>query len=200
MFYQLSFDMERIDAAIQQGCNTIYAQTSNLKEIEYEGYKKGFFRNAIFSSKPIEKWPEIIFYYSSLASNIESEYLLNIVQWPIIHIKVKEQFVKSGIKGIKYIPIKLVDVVTNNINENYVAMYITNFIDAYDMSKTSFRYNEKYNSYSFTPNKIFLNVDICQNHDIFRCEKHPAIIYVSQRMKDIVDEKNWIGFAFHQQP
>ena len=43
MFYKLSFDMERIDESIKGRTNTIYAETTNMDEIEYEDVKKGFF-------------------------------------------------------------------------------------------------------------------------------------------------------------
>lgn len=199
MFFQLAFDMDRIDESINTGTNTIYAQESNLKEIQYEGIKKGFFRNIVFSNRTICSWPEVSFYYSSKASNLESEYLLNIVQWPIVHKRVVKTFESLGISGVEYYPIKLIDVVTKHTNENYMLMYITNYIDAYDMSKTSYKYNEKYNCYSFNPKQIFLDTQVCENYDIFRCKKHPSIIYVSQKIKDIVELNKWIGFAFYPQ-
>ena len=46
--------------------------------------------------------------------------LLNIKRWPIIHVRVMEEFNKMGIKGLQYYPIKLVDVVTQKVNSNYV--------------------------------------------------------------------------------
>lgn len=43
MYYKLSFDMDKIDKSIDDGTNTIYAETTNMDEIEYENVKKGFF-------------------------------------------------------------------------------------------------------------------------------------------------------------
>lgn len=130
MFYKLSFDMDRVDESIKSGTNTIYAEATNIDEIEYENVKKGFFDNIILSPHSINHWPNVEFYYSSEASNLESDYLLNVKRWPIIHIRVMEEFVKKGIRGLQYFPIKLIDVVTQKINNNYVLMYIANFIDA----------------------------------------------------------------------
>lgn len=39
MFYKLSFDMDRVDESIKDGTNTIYAETTNMNKIEYEGVK-----------------------------------------------------------------------------------------------------------------------------------------------------------------
>lgn len=42
MFYKLSFDMDRVDEFIEDETNTIYAEATNMDEIEYEDVKKGF--------------------------------------------------------------------------------------------------------------------------------------------------------------
>lgn len=199
MFYKLTFDMDRIDESIKYGTNTIYAETTNMDEIEYNGIKKGFFDNIILSSCAIDNWPNVEFYYSSKASDLESDYLLNVKRWPIVHTRVMEEFEKKGVKGIQYFPIKLIDVVTKKINYNYVLMYIVNFIDAYDMEKSKYRYNEKYNLYSFLPKDTYLNKSVCIKYDIFRCSKSVASIYVSEKVKKIVEDNHWIGFTFYEQ-
>ncbi len=199
MFYKLSFDMERIDESIKGRTNTIYAETTNMDEIEYEDVKKGFFDNIILSPRSINNWPNIEFYYSSKVSNLESDYLLNVKRWPIVHIRVMEEFNKKGIGGVQYFPIKLIDVVTQRINTNYVLMYILNFIDAFDMEKSKYKYNEKYDFYIFIPKETFLDQSICSKYDIFRCSKSVATIYVSEQIKKIVEDNQWIGFTFYEQ-
>ena len=199
MFYKLSFDMERIDESIKGRTNTIYAETTNMDEIEYEDVKKGFFDNIILSPRSINNWPNIEFYYSSKVSNLESDYLLNVKRWPIVHIRVMEEFNKKGIGGVQYFPIKLIDVVTQRINTNYVLMYILNFIDAFDMEKSKYKYNEKYDFYIFIPKETFLDQSICSKYDIFRCSKSVATIYISEQIKKIVEDNQWIGFTFYEQ-
>ena len=199
MFYKLLFDMDRIDVSIKKKTNTIYAETTNMDEIVYEDVKKGFFDNIILAPRTINNWPNVEFYYSSIASNLESDYLLNVKRWPIIHVRVMEEFIKREIKGLQYFPIKLVDVVTRKINKNYVLMYIENFIDAFDMEKSKYKYNAKYDFYTFLPKDTYLNQRVCLEYDIFRCSKSVAAIYVSDKIKQIVELNNWIGFAFNEQ-
>ena len=191
--------MDRIDETIKDGTNMIYAETTNMDEIEYEDIRKGFFDNVILSSRCINNWPNVEFYYSSKVSDLESDYLLNVKRWPIIHIRVMEEFNKKGIKGLKYFPVKLIDVITQKVNTNYVLMYIMNFIDAFDMEKSKYKYNEKYNFYSFMPQETYLNKSICSKYDIFRCSKNVASIYVSEKIKKIVENNHWIGFTFYVQ-
>lgn len=199
MFYKLLFDMDRIDESIKNGENTIYAERTNIDEIEYEDIKKGFFDNVILSSRNINNWPNVEFYYSSKASDLESDYLLNIKRWPIVHIRVMEEFNKRGITGLQYFPVRLIDVVTQKINTNYVLMYIVNFIDAFDMEKSKYKYNEKYDFYTFIPKETYLNKSVCSQYDIFRCSKSVAAIYVSEKIKRIVEDNHWVGFTFYEQ-
>ncbi|WP_348521742.1 DUF1629 domain-containing protein [Breznakia sp. PFB1-11] len=149
--------------------------------------------------KLISDWPTVKFYYSSKASDLESEYLLNSWRWPIIHKKVRKVFEGCGFKGIQYLPIRLIDVVTNKLNEDYVVMNVLNYIDAYDMSMSNFSYNEKYNMYIFVPNAIFLDTKTCSSYDIFRADKNSVPIYISEKVKDIIIEHDWIGFEFYPQ-
>ncbi len=199
MYYKLSFDMDRIDKSIDDGTNTIYAETTNMDEIEYDDVKKGFFDNIILKPSPITNWPNVEFYYSSKVSDVESDYLLNVKRWPIVHIRVMEEFEKRGIRGIQYYPIKVVDVVTKKVNTNYVLMYIENFIDAFDMEKSKYKYNEKYDFYTFMPKETYLNSSVCSEYDIFRCSKSVASIYVSETIKKIIEVNQWVGFTFYEQ-
>ena len=199
MYYKLSFDMDKIDKSIDDGTNTIYAETTNMDEIEYENVKKGFFDNIILKPSSITNWPNVEFYYSSKVSDVESDYLLNVKRWPIVHIRVMEEFNKNGIKGIQYYPIKVIDVVTKKVNTNYVLMYIENFIDAFDMEKSKYKCNEKYDFYTFMPKETYLKSSVCSEYDIFRCSKSVASIYVSETIKKIIEVNQWVGFTFYEQ-
>lgn len=199
MYYKLSFDMDGLDESIKAGTNTIYAEATNMDEIEYENVKKGFFDNVILTMQTITNWPDVEFYYSSKASNLEGEYLMNVKRWPIVHIRVMEEFIKKGIQGLQFFPIKLVDVATNNVNTNYVVMYIKNFIDAFDMEKSKYKYNKKYDFYTFIPRETYLDKNVCMGYDIFRCSKSVSAIYVSEKVKKIVEDNHWIGFSFYEQ-
>lgn len=93
----------------------------------------------------------------------------------------------------------MIDEITQKINTNYYLMYIQNFIDAFDMDKSKYKYVEKYDCYIFIPKYTFLNRKICSNYDIFRCIKSKSAIYVSSKFYDIIKENNFSGFAFYEQ-
>ena len=199
MYYKMSYDMESVDKLLKEGISYIYAEKGNLDEIEYPGIKKGFFNTIILKKLDEIEWPDVKFYYSSKASDRESDYLLNANRWPIVHERVKKALEKGNISGIRFYSIKLIDVITEKINSNYYVMYIENFIDAFDMEKSKYKYNEKYDMYTFIPKNIILNRENCEGYDIFRCNKSTAAIYVSEKLYDIVQCNKFTCFYFEEQ-
>jgi hypothetical protein len=198
-FYKLVFDMDNIDASIKEGTNTIYAETTNMDEIVYQDVKKGFFDNIILSKRVIDNWPNVEFYYSSKVSSKESDYLLNIKRWPVVHKKVMNSFIDNDVSGIKYYPIRLIDVVTQETNNDYYLMYVDNFVEAFDMEKSQYRHNEKYDMYTFAPHETYLDTEVCSKYEIFRCNKSVASLYVSEKIKRLIEENQFTGFAFYEQ-
>lgn len=196
MYYMMTYDSEEHDKRIEEGKNYIYAEESNLEDIKYPKVKKRFFHCIAWEQIKIKKWPEVKFYYSSLASDRESDYLLNIDNWPIIHKRVKGALEKEGIRGIRYLEVKLVDVVTGKANNNYYFMYIENFIDAFDMEKSEYIYDEEFDCYDFIPMKTYFNFENCKGYDIFRCSKSPVCIYVSEKFRSIIESNEFTGFLF----
>lgn len=199
MYYKLTFDMDLVDESIKKETSYIYAEDTNMDEIKYEGIKEGFFDNIILKKFEKVEWPNVEFYYSSKVSNKESDYLLNIKRWPLVHERVKEILIKKQIQGVRFYPIKLIDVVTGKININYFLMYVENFVDAFDMEKSKYRYNEKYDFYTFIPGQIYIDEEKCATFDIFRCEKSLSGIYVSEKIYNIINANQFTGFYFEEQ-
>ena len=194
MFYQMRYDMDGVDRRLSAGESFIYAEDDNLDEIVYDGIKQGFFHTIILKNVSIDKWPRVAFYYSSKASGRESDFLCNARNWPLVHAKVKTMFETNGIRGVSFYPIALVDVVSNQVNKNYYLLFVHSFIDAYDLEKSEYKYNVKYKLYTFLPHKTYLDQETCSSFDIFRCRHHPAVVYISQKLADLV--RAFTGFSF----
>lgn len=199
MFYKLSYDMDSIDELLKKGENYIYAEDNNLDEIEYDNIRKGRFHTVPLKQISFRNWPNVNFYYSSKVSERKGDFLLSSTNWPIVHEKVKKTLENNNIKGIEFFPICLIDVITNKMIDEYYFMYISRFIDAYDMKKSKFTYDENYNYYSFEPTQIYLDTKQCENEDIFRCIKNKTPIYVSEKLHQIILKNSFNGFYFTKQ-
>ena len=136
MIYKLLFDADSEENRINKGTRTIFIDHTNTRDIEYPGIKKEFFDTIIFSENIIKDWPNVNLYYDSKVSDKEIDYLYNVISWPIIHERVKTVFELKNIEGITYYPVKLIDITSGKVNQNYYLMYINNFIDGYDMDKS----------------------------------------------------------------
>ena len=199
MYYDVFFDMDNFEKSFENGKGWIEAGEDNLDDFTTDKYKKGFFRYILSQGLEIKEWPEIKFYYNSKESNIETDYLRNTVRWLIVHKRVQKTFEDKGIEGIQYLPIKLIDSATGNINLNYVAVNILNVIEAFDLDKSEYKHMEKYDFYTFLPHATYLDLKVVKNYDIFRSSKSTSAIYISQKIKDLIDENQWTGFDFIRQ-
>ena len=202
MYYKLTFNHDLIDESIDNGTYPIYAEVSNLKEIEYPGIKQGFFRNIFFETngREITNWPVVDFYYSSKVSTLENEYLSNVNNWLIVHKKVKKEFEKQKIQGIQYLPVRVVDVLTHSVSHNYYAVNILNWIDGIDMEASEWEYEEEDEAYFFEPKGMVLDEQKCEGYDIFRCTKDTICIFVSEKIKKIFEKNNWQWFSLSEMP
>ena len=202
MYYKLTFNHDLIDESIDNGTYPIYAEVSNLKEIEYPGIKQGFFRNIFFETngREITNWPVVDFYYSSKVSTLENEYLSNVNNWLIVHKKVKKEFEKQKIQGIQYLPVRVVDVLTHSVSHNYYAVNILNWIDGIDMEASEWEYEEEDDAYFFEPKGMVLDEQKCEGYDIFRCTKDTICIFVSEKIKKIFENNNWQWFSLSEMP
>ena len=202
MYYKLTFNHDLIDESIDNGTYPIYAEVSNLKEIEYPGIKQGFFRNIFFETngREITNWPVVDFYYSSKVSTLENEYLSNVNNWLIVHKKVKKEFEKQKIQWIQYLPVRVVDVLTHSVSHNYYAVNILNWIDGIDMEASEWEYEEEDDAYFFEPKGMVLDEQKCEGYDIFRCTKDTICIFVSEKIKKIFEKNNWQWFSLSEMP
>lgn len=195
-YYRMFFNMDMYEDSIAHKEPYIYADSSNVKNIEVEGIKKGFFNTVVLKRVLDFDWPDIEFYYDSRKAKAESDYLGNVVGWPILKKRVLEEFSKNQITGISAFPISLIDVNSEKNIKDYYLVYIHYFIDAFDMEKSQYSYNPKYNFYTFVPHKTHMNYDVCSRYDIFRADKSPGTIFVSEKIKAIIEKNSFSGFNF----
>lgn len=198
MIYEFNIDTELYENIIKKKGNIILADATNVDEIEYKGLKKKAFHTCVLKEILFDEWPNVEFYFDSQKGDEGLDYLWNVNGWPVIHKKIMNRFIEMEISGVEYYPIKLIDKRTGSINNEYVLMYVRNFIEAYDMKKSEYDYFEKMNVYVFKPHGIAMDQEECNKYDIFRCNKFVPIIYVSQRVRDEIISNGWIGLKISE--
>lgn len=199
MYYKLVYNMDLVDYISEKGERYIYCDNDNLDEIEYSGYQKGFFTQVLYSDTKID-WPNVEFYYNSLETRLESDYLGNIASWPLLHKNVISTLRGLNLQGVEFYPIKVIDEITEEINKDYFVLHITNLVDAFDMKNSKYRHNEKYDAYFFDPKGEQFDYEKVRGHDILREIHKPTVVFVSESFRQLVIEKGWTGFCFYRIP
>ncbi|GHU62683.1 hypothetical protein FACS189418_4530 [Clostridia bacterium] len=195
MFYQVLFSRNHEDISADEITHIEDPDAAHLKELDYPEW----FRSVMGTGK-IENWENVKFYYHSRRTKLNEEYLINSYRCPIVHKKVIDVLKQEGIQGIEALSLSLIDQDSQLVNENYALLNILNFIEAYDMSKSKYMYIDKYQFYSFLPEDIVLDQKVCESFDIFRCKQDKMRIYVSEKVKNIIEKNSWQGFLFQKYP
>ncbi|MBS4770398.1 hypothetical protein KG090_04330 [Carnobacteriaceae bacterium zg-ZUI240] len=187
-----------LNADYLEKINHVLLNNSNIKEIEYPGYKKGWFNHAFNEGKMIDMSliPELKFYYNSTKGDVFTEILQSVYHIIIVSKKVKKIFDFNGVIHLQYIPIVIEDTHLGNINTEY---YVVNFlkkIDGINLEHSRYDYFEKYDVYTFLGNYICFNKEKIQNLDIFKDLKYNSTVFVSEKIKKIFNENNWQEMNF----
>ncbi|CYU62568.1 hypothetical protein HO663_05925 [Streptococcus suis] len=180
--------------------SVVILDDSNIKEVCYLDYKKGWFKLAFKAGKMLELSliPELIFYYNSSAGGEFYETIINAFGLLTIRSDVMEAFIENGVTGLQYIPIIIEDKETGYRNTDY---YIVNFLiqlDAVNLEFSKYNYNAKYNMYSFWGNRISFNSHIIDGIDIFIDKKASMSVFVSEKIRQIFIKKKWHTMIFNE--
>lgn len=179
----------------KRGKSYIWAEEDNIDSIVVESENDYRLEFAIYGKSIDFEWPNIEMYYDPKNGDCESDYLRNTTRWPIVHKKVKNLINIYKIKGVKFYPINLINNETKEINRNYYLLFVENVIEAYDLQKSIYTICNEDN-YSFLPHNSFLNKENCEEYDIFRPDKEPLQIIVSDRFRDMIEDNKLTGFGF----
>lgn len=190
-FYEMSFFYDEFD---KSNSYSLMAQRTNVDEIEIDGIPKGNVSKIIYGQGEINDLKDAKFFIDGYCEQTLDDYLRNIINWPLVSEKTKNAL--GEVNGIRFYPVSIINGEDNEIIATYYLLYIENFIDAYNMEKSKYRYNQKHNIYFFMPMDIYMNENVCNNYDIFRCNQNNTHIYVSEKIKSIIENQGLTGVKF----
>lgn len=181
-YYKLRYDMDKYENnGIMLFCNT-----NEIKD-----------RYIVKDGKLIDNWDKKIkFYFKSNNKDIITDYMDNIITWPIISEKCKNILCKFKIDGIQYLSVDIEDENHKCDLQNYYIMNIFNLIEAINLEKSN------YVQYDIRDFKLFLFYTLdrkkIQEYDIFRPKEKKMDIVVSEKVKKIIEDNELTGFSFDE--
>lgn len=180
-YYKLIYDYENDD-------NYINCSIGNIGDID-----EYVTSNAAF----IKEWHSVIFKYNSVEGSIMSDYVANVYRWLIVSEDFCS-FMEKAVSNtnIQYLPVKLVDATSGVENETYKVANILNVVDALDLEHSQYDVFEMDDEKIISVEKYALKAAEVKGQDIFRLKNDTIPIFISERIKKLIEEHGLIGFAF----
>jgi len=178
-FYTITYDMDKYERS------GIMAYHSELNDLDMYVVSRG---------RIIDNWnSNITFNYDLSEGNVITDYICNDLSWLIISDRFKRTMEQSGVSGIQYLNVNIIDKNNNeSLGEFYVAN-ICNLIHGIDMDKSGYIDCGNNIKVFVTP---VLKADKVLNYDIFRLIESETEIFISEKIKKIIEDSKLTGFDF----
>lgn len=150
----------------------------------------------IVQGKALEKWNEAVTFYYSEQGRV-SDYLNNVLDWPIVSSRIKAVFEKLQVQGGQWLPVKIKKKNSHEELNGYFVLNVCNFIDALDMEKSNY-FKEDPLPEELTVGYPVLQEEKLQGVDIFRVKRCKYGIYISQRLKKALQKEKLTGMDFDE--
>ncbi len=152
----------------------------------------------VSNGKKIDNWQDVSFGYNSREGNIVSDYVANLFRWFL----VTNYFVDSvadifNEQNVQLLPVTLID--KSGCKEN-ITCQVVNILDviddALDLDNSKYDFFELDDERILSVEKYALKKENIKNHDLFRIKDDTIPIFVSEKIKKIIVEKEMKGFVF----
>jgi hypothetical protein len=158
----------------------------------------GIDRYDVIKGEEINCWSESIsFSYNPYDGKNFTDFLANDLNWFMVSQAFKEILEKNKIGGLQYLPIIILNDVTEEIIKNYYLTNVCNLIDALDLENSKFSiYTNIDGSNLISVNVYALKNDIIKDIDIFRIKDNNIPIFVSDKLRKIIRKNKITGCDF----
>ena len=145
----------------------------------------------------IEKWKVPIFQYNSTEGDVISDYMANVYRWLIVSDTFSNYINETTVKShIQYLPVKIIDTFSNEKNESYKVANLLDLVDALDLEHSTYDVFELEDEKIISVEKYALKAMEVQGLDMFRLRDDTIPIFVSEKVKKVIEENTLSGFAF----
>lgn len=148
------------------------------------------------NGKIINEWGRVVFEYNSSEGDVLTDYIANLYRWLVVSanfIDVTNNLIEEQ---VQYLPVKIVDRITEAEKASYFVANIVTVVDALDMHKSKYDIFELDEEKIVSVEKYVLKGDEIANNHIFKLKDDTIPVFVSEKIKQIIEDNNLLGFAF----
>lgn len=180
-YYKMIYDYEKDD-------NYINCSIGNIVDMSEYVTSNGSY---------IEEWKVPVFQYNSTEGDVMSDYIANVYRWLIVSDTFSKYINETTVKShIQYLPVKILDTFGNEENKSYKVANLLDLVDALDLEHSTYDVFELEDEKIISVEKYALKATEVQEFDIFRLKGDTIPIFVSEKVKKIIEENTLSGFAF----
>jgi hypothetical protein len=158
----------------------------------------GIDRYELEQGRYFDKWDDrFTFFFDPEQGGVWTDYLSTDLGWFVISAKFKDTLDRIGVTNIQYIPVRIKNVVDDSVVEGYFVANICSLIDALDLA------NSEYSEFEVDENEKVLSIrkyalkrNAIKDLHVFRVEKSPLAIFVSEKVKEEVERNKITGCDF----
>lgn len=145
----------------------------------------------------IQKWEEnTTFIYDINDGHIISDYIANSLIIPMISEGCYNIFQERIIDSVQFLPVLIEEKNTNKKNNAYILNVLSVIEGAIDFEKSVFGIFKVEEIEITSFRKHVLKADIISGTHIFRLKEDPLAIFVSEQIKDLIDNSKLKGFDY----
>ncbi len=145
----------------------------------------------------VKNWDkDIKFEYSVEDGKILSDYLASDNGWDIVSKKFRDVMKEIVGENIQYLDINIINNKTKEEDNTYKVVNVTKHLKALDLKNSVYDFFELDDEKILSVEKYALKQDVIKNDNIFKLNDETIPIFVSEKIKDIIQENSLIGFQF----
>ena len=145
----------------------------------------------------LDSWADnIIFDYELEEGKELPDYLGNPYRWFLVSNKFKELMDMYLDKAVQYLPVVIRDEKGNIAESSYQVANVINAIEALDLEKSECDYLELDDQKILTVDRYVLKESALRESHILKLKEDTLPIFVSESVKNLVEENNMLGFGF----
>lgn len=159
--------------------------------------KAEHYDSEIVKGELIENWDkDIKFEYNVEDGKILSDYLVSDNGWVIVSKKFRDVVKEIVGENIQYLDINIINSKTKEEDNTYKVANVTKHLEALDLENSVYDFFELDDEKILSVEKYALKQDVIKNCNIFKLKDETIPVFVSEKVKDIVEENSLIGFQF----
>jgi hypothetical protein len=149
----------------------------------------------VYQPEPIDEWPSDVTFYTE-GEHLEDRLIPAPMNWILVSVRVKKALQKMEIEGVQFLPVRVVRQETEEEVRGYHVLHVWRQLSALDEEHTVRLVPKQEDCPQLGIAKVALRREVIGDVDMFRLEDWYIPVYVSRRVKELLQAIKVTGFKW----